>query len=602
MQTKFKLLLTSLISIPTATAVAISCNSTKTDKPATPSNGQNPSNPEQSNTSLSAQPLSVSVSLDNTKETLTTYVETLDQDNAKEVEFDLTLDNDGNVFVKKGTVKEFVFRFDKTKHDLYRNETDANNKRLRTKKIRCRFNKKDKKVTLHFWDKLHNKGGEQVFSFEEKTTPPNNPGTQNPPVEPTNPQQNNPNPQPNPVIPPSSGNGETPLNPNSEPQPDPANPEEPEGYIINSEKRTVYVRPPFGAQFKLKNNDTYFTTIFAHLDSPGVPKNAKGEKTVNTDYFNIKTANGKPKSAGAQEVSEFLGLPNVARHFEAISQDNSYVIFGGDTNISADFFSIQNLYPGSYKFTITDLGGSDDKTHYTSLGRADGVYSQPYDKMFFKNKNKQYLETLTQVNTPELTFKFDIWSSFRNNVLAPEDMNLNYYTSNQPKEPIRARLSDHTPVWTDVKVKNNVTLPHSNHSIDLHRKDANALRIAHWNVLNYGTSDDYETFLSTRDFKYIAISKIIKALGFDIVGLTEINYDRVDKVQAILDELNKDGSNWKMIAQDREEAVYPQDSKWAKYDSQKEQVVIIYDANIFDPTSFKNNKIGDSFKAEIPLI
>ncbi|MEA4333480.1 Vmc-like lipoprotein signal peptide domain-containing protein [Mycoplasma sp. 1232] len=600
MQTKFKLLLASLISIPTVAAVAVSCNSTKTDKPTTPVDGQNPSNPEQPKPSLSVQPLSVSVSLDNTKETLTNYVESLDQNNTKEVEFDLTLDDDGNVFVKKGTVKEFVFRFDRTKHDLYKNETDANNKRLRTKKIRCRFNKKDKKVTLRFWDKLHNKGGEQVFLFGEETTttpkqpttPPNNPGTQNPPVEPTNPQPNNLNP----------GNENPNPQPDPETQPEPVNPEEPEGYIINSEKRTVYVRPPFGAQFKLKNDNTYFTTIFAHLDSPGVAKNAKDEQSINTDYFNIKTANGKPKSAGAQEVSEFLGLPNVARHFESISQDNSFVIFGGDTNISADFFSIQNLYPESYKFTITNLGEADDKTHYTSLGRTNGVYSQPYDKMFFKNKNKQYLETLTQVNTPELAFKFDIWSSFRNNVLAPEDMNLNYYTSNKPKEPIRARLSDHAPVWTDVKVKNNVTLPHSNHSIDLHRKDANALRIAHWNVLNYGTSDDYETFLSTRDFKYIAISKIIKALGFDIVGLTEINYDRADKVQAILDELNKDGSNWKMIAQDREEAVYPQDSKWAKYDSQKEQVVIIYDANIFDPTSFKNNKIGDSFKAEIPLI
>ncbi|MHA3795717.1 lipoprotein 17-related variable surface protein [Mycoplasma sp. VS31B] len=358
-------------------------------------------------------------------------------------------------------------------------------------------------------------------------------------------------------------------------------------FIVKSEDKTVYVRPPFGAQFNLKDTDINFTTVFDHLDSPG----AKGaEKSVKKG-----TLDGLQKTAGSQELSEFLALKNVMEEYEDLSKPNSYLIFGGDTNIYAENFYLQKQFENDLKPTIGSLG--EDKSYYTSISVQNGYYVNPYDKMFFKNKADNKLETLTTANTPELQFKLDILRAFNDNIIPEEYKDLSSYGSNL-KVPL-TRISDHAPVFTDIKLKDKNL--ESNVSVNIYPKAENTIRIAHWNILNFGKADVENTRVDS-EFKWLSIAKIIEAGGFDIIGLTEINYGASDSVKLIVNELNrKQGANFKMIVQDPSEASWV-GTDWGRFESQQEQIVIIYDANLFNPIEFNNKKIGHSYRNEIPSI
>ncbi|MFV8414252.1 hypothetical protein ACNQ2B_02295 [Mycoplasma sp. Z707] len=363
-------------------------------------------------------------------------------------------------------------------------------------------------------------------------------------------------------------------------------------FIIDSPYKTAYVRPPFGAQFKLNNHDINFTTIFGHLDSPGSrSKKAYTEGAISDkDEIFLNKYQGVEKM-GSQEFSEFLALPNVMNDFENISA-NSNIIFGGDTNITAQNFALQDNFTSNYFATITGLENSQDSLgYYTSIG-VRNPYSQPYDKMFFKNVNKEQLKFLTTANTPEKQFKIDILNAFKDNILNEKDKKITGYDSKKAGfGPIRYGVSDHAPVFTDIETKFELK---TNKAIEKYVKGVNTLRIGHWNICNYGSD-------KMPPFKYTSIAKIIAAGGFDILGLTEVNYDQVEKVNEILNILNQiTGSQYKMVYQDSSDASWANDPVLNIFESQQEQVAIIYDANIVTPVAFNNGKIGHSYRKIIP--
>lgn len=115
----------------------------------------------------------------------------------------------------------------------------------------------------------------------------------------------------------------------------------------------------------------------------------------------------------------------------------------------------------------------------------------------------------------------------------------------------------------------------------------NTFRIGHWNVLNYG--------IDQANFKSDGIAKIISHANMDIVGLTEINANRESSVNFIVDKLNEinPGAAYKFYVQPIEEA------SLNSQPTQVEQIAIIYKSSIFEPTSFSNGKIGDSFNPEV---
>ncbi|WP_416756582.1 hypothetical protein ACM0IS_01755 [Mycoplasma aquilae ATCC BAA-1896] len=364
-------------------------------------------------------------------------------------------------------------------------------------------------------------------------------------------------------------------------------------FIVSSPYKTAYVRPPFGAQFKLNNQDIKFTTIFGHLDSPGY-KDKKGysESSISTKDPDFKTKYHGHAIMGAQEFSEFLALPNVMDDFATISS-NSNIIFGGDTNIEDKNFTLQENFSDKYTPTVSKLTNSHDAlTYYTSLGITN-PYSQPYDKMFFKNVNKDKLKFLTTANTPDIQFKIDILKAFEDHILAEEDKELAGYNKNAKRNPLRSGLSDHAPVFTDIEAKFDIK---TNNAIDKYAKGKNVIRIGHWNILKYGGE-------TVPEFKYTSIAKVIAAGGFDILGLTEVNYGQVDKVNNILTALNQlTGSQYKMVYQDSSDASWTNDPVLNIFESQQEQVAIIYDASIVTPVAFDNGKIGHSYRKIIPSI
>ncbi len=112
------------------------------------------------------------------------------------------------------------------------------------------------------------------------------------------------------------------------------------------------------------------------------------------------------------------------------------------------------------------------------------------------------------------------------------------------------------------------------------------LKIAHWNILNFGNVSSLQN-----KFKIEVIAKIISNVDPDVIGLTEINYKSGESVIKIVDSLNKFSThrNYKFLYQPVSEA-NPNVSE-----ATKEQVAIIYDDNKVEPEAFENGKIGDSY-------
>ncbi|WP_322910992.1 hypothetical protein [Mycoplasmopsis felis] len=365
------------------------------------------------------------------------------------------------------------------------------------------------------------------------------------------------------------------------------------GSDLNSyqSNKTVFVRPPFGARFKLKNNTNApsIITIFDHLDSPG--------KTSNSRYIegNVEHKTLKGGKNGSQEFSEFIAIPQVMNYFKGLANEtNSLIMFSGDTNIDAKNFHFDNVFPSN----INKVTNSLKKDYYTSLNTKGG-YANPYDKMYYINGEDEFYDTVSDTDNPNIKFKVDIYKAFEEFNITNNPENFNWWTRNNSKNSnIRSKISDHAPVFTDIKLKH--THSTSTSTTSFYPKENNTLRISHWNILNYGNNNsNYET---EKDLKILSIASIIKQSGFDITGLTEINNGAGDSVDLILKELNKNNGNYKSIKQP------VNDTEWAgtaykHFDGNaQEQVVIIYNADVLVPTNFeKINQPSATFKELIDL-
>lgn len=369
------------------------------------------------------------------------------------------------------------------------------------------------------------------------------------------------------------------ITPTPEPAPKPA-PEPKENDHKANHNQTHFVRPPFIAKFKIKNTDFSIATIFNHLDSPGTRK--KGEYIEPKPSILLADRSNKQSDLnkqGAQEVSEFLGLIDVINENKDLA---NFVIYGGDTNIKNENFYLARKYPENIQFTLDrslKLKKYDQK-FLTSLGTR-GKYSEQYDKMFFINQLPNTFKPKIITNGL-LPYKVDIYRTFNDVISKAELENLKGWKSkNNDKSTIRSQISDHAPVFTDVVFSNPIETLKVNETLRKNQtlsKEQNTIRIAHWNILNFGGPN--------QDAKTMAIATTIYKSGFDIIGLTEINDGRGNYVQNIVNLLNEYAGKerYKFVLQNKKDTnirpEYLQSNKFGK--AQQEQVAVIYDSQNFE--------------------
>lgn len=383
------------------------------------------------------------------------------------------------------------------------------------------------------------------------------------------------------------------ITPTPEPAPEPAPeikpepaPEPKENDHKANHNQTHFVRPPFIAKFKIKNTDFSIATIFNHLDSPGTRK--KGEYIEPKPSILLADRSNKQSDLnkqGAQEVSEFLGLIDVINENKDLA---NFVIYGGDTNIKNENFYLARKYPENIQFTLDrslKLKKYDQK-FLTSLGTR-GKYSEQYDKMFFINQLPNTFKPKIITNGL-LPYKVDIYRTFNDVISKAELENLKGWKSkNNDKSTIRSQISDHAPVFTDVVFSNPIETLKVNETLRKNQtlsKEQNTIRIAHWNILNFGGPN--------QDAKTMAIATTIYKSGFDIIGLTEINDGRGNYVQNIVNLLNEYAGKerYKFVLQNKKDTnirpEYLQSNKFGK--AQQEQVAVIYDSQNFEFVSSRS--------------
>lgn len=351
-------------------------------------------------------------------------------------------------------------------------------------------------------------------------------------------------------------------------------------YNKANHNQTYFVRPPFIAKFKIKNTDFSIATIFNHLDSPG---SRKKEKYIEPKP-SILLADSSNKQSdlnkqGAQEVSEFLGLIDVINENKDLA---NFVIYGGDTNIKNENFYLARKYPKNIQFTLDrDLKLKKyDQKFLTSLGTR-GKYSEQYDKMFFINQLPNTFKPKI-ITDGLLPYKVDIYRTFNDVISKAELESLKGWKSkDSDRSTIRSQISDHAPVFTDVVFSNPIETLKVNEALRKNQslsKEQNTIRIAHWNILNFGGPN--------QDAKTMAIATTIYKSGFDIIGLTEINDGRGNYVQNIVDLLNEYAGKdrYKFVLQNKKDTnirpEYLQSNKFGK--AQQEQVAVIYDSQNFE--------------------
>ncbi|QKX40311.1 hypothetical protein HU160_00235 [Metamycoplasma hominis] len=370
-----------------------------------------------------------------------------------------------------------------------------------------------------------------------------------------------------------------------EPTPKPA-PEPKENDHKANHNQTHFVRPPFIAKFKIKNTDFSIATIFNHLDSPGTRK--KGEYIEPKPSILLADRSNKQSDLnkqGAQEVSEFLGLIDVINENKDLA---NFVIYGGDTNIKNENFYLARKYPENIQFTLDrslKLKKYDQK-FLTSLGTR-GKYSEQYDKMFFINQLPNTFKPKIITNGL-LPYKVDIYRTFNDVISKAELEKLKGWKSkDSDKSTIRSQISDHAPVFTDVVFSNPIETLKVNETLRKNQtlsKEQNTIRIAHWNILNFGGPN--------QDAKTMAIATTIYKSGFDIIGLTEINDGRGNYVPNIVNLLNKYAGKerYKFVLQNKKDTnirpEYLQSNKFGK--AQQEQVAVIYDSQNFEFVSSRS--------------
>lgn len=370
-----------------------------------------------------------------------------------------------------------------------------------------------------------------------------------------------------------------------EPTPKPT-PEPKENDHKANHNQTHFVRPPFIAKFKIKNTDFSIATIFNHLDSPG---SRKKEKYIEPKP-SILLADSSNKQSdlnkqGAQEVSEFLGLIDVINENKDLA---NFVIYGGDTNIKNENFYLARKYPENIQFTLDrDLKLKKyDQKFLTSLGTR-GKYSEQYDKMFFINQLPNTFKPKI-ITDGLLPYKVDIYRTFNDVISKAELESLKGWKSkDSDRSTIRSQISDHAPVFTDVVFSNPIETLKVNEALRKNQtlsKEQNTIRIAHWNILNFGGPN--------QDAKTMAIATTIYKSGFDIIGLTEINDGRGNYVQNIVNLLNEYAGKerYKFVLQNKKDTnirpEYLQSNKFGK--AQQEQVAVIYDSQNFEFVSSRS--------------
>lgn len=367
--------------------------------------------------------------------------------------------------------------------------------------------------------------------------------------------------------------------------------------VIPQNGETIFVRPPFISNFIIKNTNLKISTIFNHLDSPGLTErkskeNSKKilykEKEVNSSLITTKGLSFSGQ--GSQEVSEYLGLSDVFNYVKNSSFHPNLAIYGGDTNIkNQNYFLTQELIKlnpdiNSTLVPTTQISSQfkNNEQFLTSLG-TKGNYSNQYDKMLYWTNNSNL--HVDQINNYDHQFKIDLYKVFTPWLLSDSEVNQIYKKSKEQQATfIRKKLSDHAPVYTDVvvntqpQIKFNEVISNSDYS----KPSTNTLRIAHWNILNYGKDI---TKAATPEFlvKAKMIATVIKNGGFDIIGLTEINNGQGDSVKLVLDDLRKlnPDANYQLVIQRPTDTNIPtsllKSNRFGA--SQQEQVAVIYDAN-----------------------
>ncbi|TDV23066.1 hypothetical protein BCF59_0689 [Mycoplasmopsis mustelae] len=380
---------------------------------------------------------------------------------------------------------------------------------------------------------------------------------------------------------------------------------------ITSENKSVFVRPPFGVKFQVVSHSDCppIVVVFDHLDSPGPKTNSsyyESKVLTNSSLFHQRFGNLEVPKNGAQEFSEFMALPNVLEFYKKLSgNDESLVIFGGDTNIDAKNFKIDKYFPQEVNKVLVSQTNTPLKDWYTSLNTKGG-YSNPYDKMYYLNGEDASYNTITTEDNPNLIYKIDIYKIFNeffDRSDRPTNKSYNWYDSSNSKgnydSNIRNKISDHAPVFVDVKL-NHITLATAPSLVSEYLKAKNTLRISHWNILNYGNKN-VNKYASAKDLKIKAIAEVIKKSGFDITGLTEINNGNGESVKLILNELNKDGGNYKLIIQNQKDTIWTNNYRFFS-GAQTEQVAIIYNANVLNLSNFNTiNQPFASYLSEFPL-
>lgn len=132
----------------------------------------------------------------------------------------------------------------------------------------------------------------------------------------------------------------------------------------------------------------------------------------------------------------------------------------------------------------------------------------------------------------------------------------------------------------------NSKINSKNNSKSQNISNKHKLRIASWNVLNFGDSS-----LNTPKAK--AISSIIYTQGYDVIGLTELDSSAaVHKIVELLNELeNKFKTNniWKSIISDEYKA-----SRGFKSSSDK-HAAYVYKSNIVEPMILSNGKYSATY-------
>ncbi|WP_258560091.1 hypothetical protein [Metamycoplasma hominis] len=288
---------------------------------------------------------------------------------------------------------------------------------------------------------------------------------------------------------------------------------------------------------------------------------------------------------GAQEVSEFLGLIDVINENKDLA---NFVIYGGDTNIKNENFYLARKYPENIQFTLDrDLKLKKyDQKFLTSLGTR-GKYSEQYDKMFFINQLPNTFKPKI-ITDGLLPYKVDIYRTFNDVISKAELESLKGWKSkDSDRSTIRSQISDHAPVFTDVVFSNPIETLKVNEALRKNQtlsKEQNTIRIAHWNILNFGGPN--------QDAKTMAIATTIYKSGFDIIGLTEINDGRGNYVQNIVNLLNEYAGKerYKFVLQNKKDTnirpEYLQSNKFGK--AQQEQVAVIYDSQNFEFVSSRS--------------